>query len=224
MSTPRPLPARETSRSSAGEEVAEYIRRLIFDGYLAAGTRVPQDDIAAEMAVSRIPVREALISLERDGWVTIEPHRGAFVNRLTPRVVRDHFELYGLVFGLVTRLATERGSDAGITALNDAERAVSAASDPDELLRLMGEYNAQLSALADSPRLTAVLRGLHGLVPGNLFARVPATVPIAKQGVSAIVKAIQARDVEKADALCRRTMLQYGEEVGKALHSAEAAG
>src|SRR5690606_39573785 len=89
---------RELVRQSSGEQAASYIRRLIFDGVLRPGARVPQDDIAADLGISRIPVREALIALERQGWVTIERHRGAFVTALDPPAVRDHSELYGLVY------------------------------------------------------------------------------------------------------------------------------
>ncbi|HET6663353.1 MAG TPA: GntR family transcriptional regulator, partial [Acidimicrobiales bacterium] len=52
-------------RMSSGDQAALYIRRLMFDGDLRPGTRVPQDEIAQALGVSRIPVREALIALER---------------------------------------------------------------------------------------------------------------------------------------------------------------
>jgi DNA-binding FadR family transcriptional regulator len=48
-------------------QVAEHIRSLIFSGNLQAGQRVPQDEIAGQLGVSRLPVREALITLEADG-------------------------------------------------------------------------------------------------------------------------------------------------------------
>ena len=61
--------------------------------------RVPQDAIAQDLGVSRIPVREALIVLEREGWVTNEMHRGAFINALDEPTVHDHYELFGLIYG-----------------------------------------------------------------------------------------------------------------------------
>jgi len=50
----------------------------MFDGTLGPGEKIPQDDVAGVLGISRIPVREALIALEREGRVTIELHRGAF--------------------------------------------------------------------------------------------------------------------------------------------------
>src|SRR3982751_2093819 len=104
---PLPFDARLARRSS-GDEAALLIRRMIFDGELRPGERVPQDDVAAMLGISRIPVREALIALEREGWVTIEMNRGAFVNAFDARSVRDHYELFGLVYGFAGRLAIAR--------------------------------------------------------------------------------------------------------------------
>src|SRR5437588_9785167 len=109
-SAPRAYEPRLARRSS-GDEAALLIRRMIFDGELRPGERVPQDDVAAMLGISRIPIREALIALEREGWVTIELHRGAFVNALDERAVRDSYDLFGLVYGFAVRRAIERGDD-----------------------------------------------------------------------------------------------------------------
>ena len=90
---------------------------MVFDGEYKPGDRVRQDEIAAELGVSRIPVREAIIALDREGWVTVEPHRGAFVRGIDADYVRDHYELYGLVFGLLAARVAERADDAGLERL-----------------------------------------------------------------------------------------------------------
>ena len=106
----RPLPPADAGvvRRSSGEQAALHIRGLIFGGELRPGDRVPQDDIARTLGISRIPVREALIALEREGWVRIEMHRGAFISAIDAQVVRDHYELYGLVYGFAARRAFGR--------------------------------------------------------------------------------------------------------------------
>src|SRR3954464_14937235 len=129
-SSPRVYEPRLARRSS-GDEAALLIRRMIFDGELRPHDRVPQDDTAAVLGISRIPVREALIALEREGWVTIAPHRGAFVSELDEPAVRDHFELYGLTFGLAARRAIERGPDALVAAVEPLVRAAIDEEDPD---------------------------------------------------------------------------------------------
>ena len=169
-------------RRTTGEQVALYIRSLVFEGELRPGRRIPQDEIATTLGVSRIPVREAIIALEREGLVTIEPHRGAFINPITRDTIRDQYELYGLAFGLATRRAAERGGDSFVDELAAIHTQLVAATDPEEFSARNGEFLGLIVKAANSPRVQAVLRVLSGLVPGNFFALVPGTIENATYG------------------------------------------
>src|SRR5580693_9100782 len=105
LPSPEESPYTVLTRLSSGERAALRIRELIFDGQLPRHTRIPQDEIAESMGISRIPLREALIALEREGWVTLELHRGAFVNAFDEVTLRDHYEMIGLVYGFAARRA-----------------------------------------------------------------------------------------------------------------------
>lgn len=183
------------ARPTSAHQVAEYIRQLIFDNQLRTGERVPQDDIAADLRVSRVPVREAVIALDREGWVTSEPHRGAFVNGLDENSTRDHYAMLGLLYGYTARRATERGTDADIAALEEQHRLLQAAADPDEFFDLNTEFLRQLLAMANSRRITAMARVFTtNLVPGNFFAEVPGVLAIQKRKLRAVTKAVRNRD------------------------------
>lgn len=67
---------------SRKQVVMRAIRDAILDGRLEAGSRLNQDEIAAELGVSRMPVREALKDLEAEGLVTFYPYRGVEVTEL----------------------------------------------------------------------------------------------------------------------------------------------
>ena len=71
--------ATPVARGSVGEVVADYIRQLVFSGELRDGQRVPQREIAQALGVSSVPVREALQRLEGEGYLVLEPRRGATV-------------------------------------------------------------------------------------------------------------------------------------------------
>jgi DNA-binding GntR family transcriptional regulator len=180
--------------------VAEYIRRMIFDQRLRTGERIPQDEIAAELRVSRVPVREAVIALDREGWVTSEPHRGAFANGLDENSTRDHYEMLGLLYGFAARRAPERGTDESIDALRAAHRALQAATGADEFFDRNTLYLRQLLSMTHSRRLTAMARIFTtNLVPGNFFAEVPGVMRIQKRGLRVVTKAITARDGDTAE-------------------------
>ncbi len=74
-------------------EVAKAIRDAIFDGSLGPGEQVQESAIARQMGISRGPIREALLMLEREGLIRIRPNRGAFVRSLTLDEVAEIFSL-----------------------------------------------------------------------------------------------------------------------------------
>ncbi|MGI8335545.1 GntR family transcriptional regulator [Actinomadura scrupuli] len=193
-----PPPGEAMVRRSSGEQAALYIRRLIFDGLLRQGDRVPQDEIARALGVSRIPVREALLSLEREGWVTIKPHRGTFIGALDEAAVRDHYTLYGLVYGFAARRATERGTPELFERLAAICERLDGQDDPAIVARLNREFDRLILETASSPRLRAVLRAMVGLVPGNFFALVPGAIEVERTGSRAILRAVRERDADRA--------------------------
>jgi DNA-binding GntR family transcriptional regulator len=200
-------------RRSSGEQAAIYIRRLIFDGHLRPGTRVPQEQIARTLGISRIPIREALIALEREGWVTIELHRGAFVNALDARAVSDTYDLFGLVYGFAVRRAIERGDDAVGERLAALERTIASTDDADEIGRAVIEFHATIVDAAHSPRVKVVLRAMSGMIPGNFFALVPGAVESERKGLASVVRAVARGDADKAADGYARMMRRQGELV-----------
>src|ERR1700722_13848749 len=105
-------------RQASGEQAAGYIRRLIFDGELQQGMRLPQDQVAKALGVSRIPIREAIVALESEGWVTTRLHRGAVVNAFDEEAIRDHYVIFGLIYGLAARRAVLRGDPEFVQRLS----------------------------------------------------------------------------------------------------------
>ncbi|HSH57593.1 MAG TPA: GntR family transcriptional regulator [Halomonas sp.] len=73
--------------------VADDLRRRILHGEFPGGTQLRQDSLAADYDVSRIPVREALLTLESEGLVEFYPHRGAFTTELSVAKIRELFDL-----------------------------------------------------------------------------------------------------------------------------------
>ena len=150
---PLSLPDPPSQRRSSGDAAAQYIRTLIFDGHLHPGARVPQDDVAEALGISRIPVREALIALGQQGWVTIAPNRGAFVTAFDERAVRDHYELYGLVYGFAAKKALERSGAVLGEKLSQLARDYSNTSEPAEAQRIALAFHAGVVEAACSPRI-----------------------------------------------------------------------
>jgi DNA-binding GntR family transcriptional regulator len=108
------------SHANLGDLVANEIRTAILAGDLAPGERLKQEQLAADMSVSRIPVREALRVLEAEGLVETLPGRGSMVAELTRDDAADALTVRGTLEGLAARLAAERVSPEVIARLSDA--------------------------------------------------------------------------------------------------------
>jgi DNA-binding GntR family transcriptional regulator len=212
-----PVPVMD--RRSSGDLVAVHIRSLIFNGELRQGDRVRQDEIARRLGVSRIPVREAIIALDREGWLAITPHRGAFVHGLDEDSLRDHYELLGLVYGLAARRATERATDDGLARFADAQGRLAAAKTPEEVHDSNDAFLRALLTLARSPRLGSVMRNMSTVVPGNFFELVPGSGKVQQAGSKRIVTAIVARDADAAAEACVNLLRDQGDLVIKLLAS-----
>ena len=200
-------------RQASGEQAAEYIRRLIFDGELKQGTRLPQDEIAKALGVSRIPIREAIVALEREGWVTTKLHRGAFINAFDEETIRDHYELYGLVYGLAARRAVRRGDPEMIASLADLARQVAATDVPSEVGRLAFAFHRTIVAGAHSPRIPVVLRAMSALVPGPFFELVPEAIESEKRGLGIIARAAKRGDADRVATEYSKMLGQQAEMV-----------
>lgn len=213
--TPRtlPPPADSARRHSSGNQAAEYIRRLIFEGRLKPGERVPQDDVAEALSLSRIPVREGLIALEREGWVTIELNRGAFVNALDAAAIRDSYELFGLVYGFAVRCALARSGDELVERLTALEADLRTADDPTDVDRLAAAFHTATVDAARSPRIKVVLRATTRLVTGNFFAEIPGATEVERKGAAAIVRALRKGDPDAAADAYLTMLRRQGELV-----------
>jgi DNA-binding GntR family transcriptional regulator len=123
-----PLPPQPLQRRSSVELAAAALRERIVRGDYAEGAPLRQDALAAELGVSRIPVREALRQLEAEGLVTIHVHHGAVVSVLSLPEIEELFELRSLIESDLIRRAVSRLTD------EDVERAERALESYDESL------------------------------------------------------------------------------------------
>jgi len=185
---------------------------MIFEGELGAGQRVPQDEVATMLGISRIPVRESLIALEREGWVTIELNRGAFVNALDARSVRDNYELFGLVYGFAAERALDRSGPDFIETLRGL-KAQSVTKDPLEFEVVATEFLAAVVDACRSPRVKVLLRAMSALVPGEFFAVVPDAMAVWRRAFAVILKAFERGDAHAAAEEFQRAMRRVGEKV-----------
>ncbi|MEU8225394.1 GntR family transcriptional regulator [Kribbella sp. NPDC048915] len=122
-----PDEASAPGREPMTQVVARSLRDAIHSGELEPGARVRQETVAAELGVSRIPVREALRQLESEGLVVIVPNSGAKV------AVLD-FEEYAEIYKMRERLEPLAFGES-VGRLTDEQK--------DDITRLLAELEAE---------------------------------------------------------------------------------
>ncbi|MEU0465341.1 MULTISPECIES: GntR family transcriptional regulator [Amycolatopsis] len=209
--------AAQPKRRSMSDEVAAHIRERIFDGTLERGQRVPQDAIAAELGVSRLPVREALITLETEGLVDTEPHRGTFIVPIRQEDIEDHYRIYGMVQGLATARAATRITEPVLRKLEELHEQMQRSTDGDELHDLNWEFHSLINKTGGSRRLLSVLRQLSRNLPRSVYEVPSGGGPEANKGHARILRALRDGDAAAADAASREHVRLEGDHVVRTL-------
>lgn len=150
----------------AAEQAAVQLRRSILEGELAPGSRLGEVELAAQLGMSRTPVREALRSLSAQGLVEILPNRGARVVRWSATDLEEIYELRSMLESHAARRAATRISSDAITLMDslcDEMEWCAGCGDNVEFAKLT-EFNAQFHGVilqaADSNRLEIMLDSL----------------------------------------------------------------
>jgi GntR family transcriptional regulator, rspAB operon transcriptional repressor len=78
---------------SLKDRAYQNIKFQIIRGNLRPGTRLLEEELAKAMSISRAPIREAFNKLEKEGFVTILPRKGAAVSNVTTEIIEDIFEI-----------------------------------------------------------------------------------------------------------------------------------
>jgi DNA-binding GntR family transcriptional regulator len=188
--------------------VANELRRRILAGEIQPGRRLKIDEIAADCAVSHMPVRDALHELSREGIVDVLPHRGATIRAVDATFVRNLYDVRAALEGMLTERCAERIDAAGVAELGSLAAAYeSACREADPAMRVaanralheaISRHAANPDAvgmLAQGRLLVEALRTRAGFGP----RRTAAIVAEHRR----LVDAIARRDAARAGAIAR---------------------
>ncbi|ADP79598.1 GntR family transcriptional regulator [Pseudofrankia inefficax] len=191
----RPIPRKKTSPA-----VVDYILEQIFEGHLKSGDRIDLDQVCRDLDVSRLPVREAIVMLERDGLVTSTYHRGVFVEPFDAKSVIDDFEIIGLLSGVAVRRLAEEQDREVITELEGLvdELRAAPAGDRDRTIELVRTILTTEHRAGGSRRLRAELRAFTGYLPLVFRISTNRSHDEIVEAHARVVRAVAAGDGEKA--------------------------
>jgi DNA-binding GntR family transcriptional regulator len=142
---------------------ADALRSQIMRGVYSPGQQLRQDTLAAEFGMSRIPIREALFLIEREGLIKILPHRGAVVVRLSPEEVEEVFNMRALLEPFLLERSAPKLTAADFRMLAKIQsRYVDAIrrADVGSWNEVNSEFHLELYKHAESPRMIRIVQNL----------------------------------------------------------------
>ena len=141
---------------SLREQVYEYLRDEIQNRNLLPGSTINLNNISQQLGISKTPLRDAVIQLEIEGFVTILPRRGVTVKKLTLQEIKDSYEIVGALEGSVILNEFEKISASHISqmeALNHEQKAALEKEDYENYYKLNLNFHNIFNTLSDNKAL-----------------------------------------------------------------------
>lgn len=138
--------------------MAERIRHRIAAGRMPSGQRINETELSRELDVSRTPLREALSRLASEGFVSVRPRRGFYVQSLDPEEVRDLYQVRAILDPAALEMAglVDPGRLQRLRDINEGIRR--AAGDPDALVERDDEWHLELLARCPNGIVLGLIR------------------------------------------------------------------
>lgn len=198
-------------RVKSSEAVADYLLKEFTAGRLAPGGRIDLDAVARELGVSRAPVREALVLLERDGTVRMPFHRGAFLGDITAERVREGVSLYALLSGLTAQLAAPEVRGEFLTELSAEVDQALATTSADIYEQHAREFRRLINRRVAGPHLRAMFRTFIGLVAAVTDVAAEDNLATEQERLAEEFTALRSQDPAVAAAAAVRHVRATGE-------------
>jgi len=196
-------------QQSLHDELLARLRKLIIEGEIKPGAKIPEKELCKCFGVSRTPLREAIKVLAAEGLVRLEPHRGAVVIEPTLEEIQECLPISSAIEALSGELACEHITDAEIAAiktLHDKMMAAHKSGDQEAYTSHIAQIHKSIIAAAHNPLLSLIYDATYFRI-GK--ARMGHTLPreIVEQALldhEAIIQALASRDSKALGALLQK--------------------
>ncbi len=216
----QPKLARIRQRRRLGDEVAQQVRDAIMSGTYVAGEKLVVEDLASQLGVSTMPVREALVALAHEGVLQVSPRRGFGVARLGKQDIEDIFRVQAFLAGILAERASQTIDEKGLRRLQRIQEKVErAAANGDtgassaQIEDLNYEFHYSLNHVVDAPRLRWFLRVATQYVPRHVYETIPTWTRLTVVDHPQIIEALESRDPTAARRRAETHVMRAGMQV-----------
>ncbi|WP_174614468.1 GntR family transcriptional regulator [Virgibacillus ihumii] len=204
-------------REMLHNQVCSVLRRAILKGDFKPGERLVQSELAEQIGVSRMPIREALRTLETDGLVTLEPHKGAVVRSLKKEDIKEIYELRSVLEPLALKKGMGYFSNWDLKTLQSHHEAMKQAKSGEEYVEWNVSFHQLLFSRCQSPRLLSFIESISRGFAQDTPQLIPGQIQKSNKEHESILKAILDDETEKAGEYLKQHIKRTGEELLESL-------
>lgn len=190
--------------NTLARQIAAALTDQILSGELAPGTRLKDNEVAAQFGTSNTPVREALRELAKEGLVEVLPYRGCIVHEVKLGELVEIFDICSVLEPHAARLAASRLTAADLEHLEaqvKEHEAALAVGDYKRANEASTAFHSTMIAAAGNKLLAWGLQYLHARIQIVRRAHLHPLYLAAAPAYRPILEALRARDAERAAAL-----------------------
>ncbi|MCR5978277.1 FCD domain-containing protein [Gordonia jinghuaiqii] len=180
------------------DRIRADVEESILSGRLSPGARINADELARASGVSHIPVREALRSLEAEGWVSRRHNRGTYVRERDPAELADLFEARLVVERRAAWLAAQRRTAAQLDALARIVDRQEVTADDAALSAINCDFHVGLAGCAHNRVLEAMVADVNKRVRFYYLPTAGRRHDVSVAEHRAILDAVRDRDADRA--------------------------
>ncbi|HET8758659.1 MAG TPA: GntR family transcriptional regulator [Solirubrobacteraceae bacterium] len=217
--SPRPEP-RQLARVTLAQAAADAVREMIMLGELPVGSRIRQRELAAQLRVSRTPMREALSKLASEGLIRTDPSGQAIVCRPSVEELEELYEIRQLLEGQAAAHAAEHRRPEDVERLRRIVASLDHAPSADAWVRLNAEFHTALYRLAQRAELVRLIDSLR--IRTEVYVRIlveTGSSDEAQQDHRDIVAALDAGDADKIRSLVHKHLRHTRDRVAAVIRS-----
>lgn len=195
-------------------EVHRTLRNRILSAEIPPGSRLRENEVATDLAVSRTPVREAVRLLIQEGLLEAVPNRGVHVKSLSLEEALDAYELRQDLEGRAARLAAQRASDEDVRGLERRLHRIGEVSDRTYAEQIEADmaFHQQIARVGRNVPLIGVLEALNVQVANlKIHTRDRNSSPTTRRQHLALFEAIAGRDAHAAETAAREHIASFSE-------------